>query len=144
MKYLLDSNVLSEWWKPNPDERIVAFLERGGWLVPSPVIAEIQEGAEADPSEARKIRINSMLDEFFKEFGEMLILPWDGETARTWGRLKHSSEVKRQPQSLWDSLIDAMAVRNDLIVVTRNQKDFRHAKTFNPWGLKHSSGKPAA
>jgi predicted nucleic acid-binding protein len=30
-------------------------------------------------------------------------------------------------------LIDAMAVRNDLIVATRNGKDFRHAKTFNPW-----------
>jgi predicted nucleic acid-binding protein len=26
-----------------------------------------------------------------------------------------------------------MAVRNDLIVATRNGKDFRHAKTFNPW-----------
>jgi len=24
-------------------------------------------------------------------------------------------------------------VRNDLIVATRNGKDFRHAKTFNPW-----------
>ena len=44
MKYLLDSNVLSEWWKPSPDANVAAFLERGGWLVPSPVIAEIQEG----------------------------------------------------------------------------------------------------
>ena len=133
MKYLLDNNVLSEWWKPSPDANVVAFLERGGWFVLSPVIAEIQEGAEADPSEARKIRINSLLDGFFKEFGDTLILSWDGETARTWGRLKHSTQVKRQPQALWDSLIDAMAVRNDLIVATRNRKDFRHAKTFDPW-----------
>jgi len=136
MKYLLDNNVLSEWWKPDPDVNVVAFLERGGWLVPSPVIAEIQEGAEADPSEARKVQINSLLDKFFKEFGDMLILSLDGETARTWGRLQHSTEVKRQPQSLWDSLIDAMAVRNDLIIATRNEKDFRHAKTFSPWKSK--------
>ncbi len=132
MKYLLDSNVLSEWWKPSPDEKVVAFLEAGGWLVPSPAIAEIQEGAQGDPSEARKVQINSRLDDFLRDF-EDLVMVWDAETARTWGRLKHSPQVKRQPQSLWDSLIDAMAVRNELIVATRNGKDFRHAKTYNPW-----------
>lgn len=61
------------------------------------------------------------------------LLDWDAETARIWGRLKHSPEVKRKPQALWDSLIDAMAVRHDAIVVTRNTDDFRHAQTFNPW-----------
>ena len=132
MKYLLDNNVLSEWWKPGPDAKVAAFLERGGWLVPAPVIAEIQEGAEADPSEARKVQINSRLDDFLRNFGE-LVMVWDAETSRTWGRLKHSNQVKRRPQALWDSLIDAMAVRNDLIAATRNRKDFRHAKTFNPW-----------
>jgi len=142
MKYLLDSNVLSERWKPNPDQMVVAFMDRGGWVVPFPVIAEIQEGAEAQPNEARKIRINSILDDFIREFDE-LIVDWDGETARTWGRLKHSSEVKRQPQPLWDSLIDAMAVRYDLIIATRNAKNFRHAKTFNPWS-ENLPGKHAA
>ena len=132
MKYLLDSNVLSEWWKPSPDLKVIAWIEEADWYVPAPVIAEIQEGAEADPSEARKVQINSRLDGFLREF-DGLMVPWDAETSRTWGRLKHSTQVKRQPQALWDSLIDAMAVRNDLIVATRNGKDFRHAKTFNPW-----------
>ena len=132
MKYLLDNNVLSEWWKPNPDAKVVAWIESADWSVPAPVIAEIQEGAEANPSEARRVQINARLDDFLRDF-DGLVVAWDAETARTWGRLKHSPEVKRQPQSLWDSLIDAMAVRNDLIVATRNGKDFRHAKTFNPW-----------
>ena len=132
MKYLLDNNVLSEWWKPNPDAKVVAWIESADWSVPAPVIAEIQEGAEANPSEPRKIQINSRLDDFLRDF-DGLVVVWDAETSRTWGRLKHSPEIKRQPQSLWDSLIDAMAVRNDLIVATRNGKDFRHAKIFNPW-----------
>ena len=132
MKYLLDNNVLSEWWKPNPDAKVVAWIESADWSVPAPVIAEIQEGAEANPSQARKVQINARLDDFLRDF-DGLVVVWDAETARTWGRLKHSTAVKRQPQSLWDSLIDAMAVRNDLIVATRNGKDFRHAKTFNPW-----------
>jgi len=35
---------------------------------------------------------------------------------------------------LWDSLIDALAVRHGATVATRNEEDFRHAETFNPWG----------
>ena len=135
MTYLLDNNVLSEWWKENPDPKVSAFIRRGGWVVPAPVIAEIQEGAEADPSATRRIQINAHLDAFLRDFGEVLILNFDAEAARTWGRLKHSSEVKRQPQPLWDSLIEAMAVAGGFIVATRNTDDFRHVKTVNPWEL---------
>lgn len=132
MKFLLDSNVLSEWWKPISDANVVAWLEVSEWYVPAPVIAEIQEGAEALENPVRKIQINARLDVFLRDFGG-LVVDWDSETARIWGRLKHSPNVKRQPQSLWDSLIDAMAVRHGYIVATRNTKDFRHAQTFNPW-----------
>jgi predicted nucleic acid-binding protein len=133
MTYLLDNNVLSEWWKENPHPAVVAFLQRGGWAMPSPVIAEIQEGAETDPSPARRVQTNAHLDEFLRDYGDVLVVDFDAETARTWGRLRHTPDVKRKPQPLWDSLIDAMAVRYDYIVATRNTADFRHAKTFDPW-----------
>jgi hypothetical protein len=135
MKYLLDTNVLSEWWKPAPDAKVAAWMEAAEWYVPAPVIAEIQEGAEANASPVRKIQINARLDDFLRAF-DGLVIVWDVETARTWGRLKHSPEVKRQPQALWDSLIDAMAVHHGATIVTRNGKDFRHAATFNPWTVK--------
>jgi toxin FitB len=135
MIYLLDNNVLSEIWKPRPDAQVLAFLNEAEWFVPVPVIAEVQEGAEASPSAARRIEINSRLDIFLRR-NAAVILDWDSDTARVWGRLKHSPEVKRQPQSLWDSLIDALAVRHGYVVATRNTKDFRHAKTFNPWLAK--------
>ncbi|MBU6409532.1 MAG: PIN domain-containing protein [Verrucomicrobia bacterium] len=135
MKFLLDNNVLSEWWKPNSDQNVVAWLETAEWFIPTPVIAEIQEGAEAAPGQARRIFLNRKLDELTANF-RALILDWDWETARIWGRLRRSSGVKRQPQPLWDSLIDAMAVRHDLIVATRNSADFRHAKIFSPWDFR--------
>jgi predicted nucleic acid-binding protein len=130
--YLLDSNVLSELWKPKPDDVVVAWFYSSDWYLPVPVIAEIQEGAEASPSVARRREINAKLDAFLKTHGAT-VMDWDVESARTWGRLKHSPEVKRKPQAFWDSLIDAMAVRHDATMATRNVKDFRHAKTFNPW-----------
>lgn len=132
MKFILDANVLSEWWKPSPDPNVVAWLETFEWFVPAPVIAEMQDGAEAAPNEARRIKLNILLDDFTRNFGG-LIVDWDWETARIWGKLRHSPEVRRKPQPLWDSLIDAMAVRYGYTVATRNTADFRHAKTFNPW-----------
>jgi predicted nucleic acid-binding protein len=133
MIYLLDTNVLSEWWKPNSDPKVVAFLEGDAeWFLPAPVIAEIQEGAELAAKPARRVEINSRLDTFLGIYPQA-VLPWDTETARTWGRLNYSAEVKLKPQSLWDSLIDAMAVRYHATIATRNRADFRHATTFDPW-----------
>lgn len=132
MTFLLDNNILSELWKPKPDIKIVRWIEESDWRIPTPIIAEIQEGAEACPSPSRKIAINAALDAFLMDFGG-LVVDWDAETSRVWGRLRHSSEVKRKPQPLWDSLIDAMAVRYGMTIATRNKNDFRHAKTFDPW-----------
>ena len=130
--FFLDTNVLTEGWKPQPNPYLEQWIEDNDWLIPVVVIAEIQEGGEASPSNAEKARINGRLDAFLHEHG-LLVVDWDAETSRTWGRLKHSDEVKRQPQALWDSLIDAMAVRHSATVVTRNTRDFRHAKTLNPF-----------
>ena len=49
MSYLLDTNVLSELWKPRPHQSVLEFLNAAEWFLPVPVIAEIQEGAEAAP-----------------------------------------------------------------------------------------------
>ena len=117
---------------PSRTSTVVAWFVSSEWFLPVPVIAEIQEGAEASPSAARRLEINSKLDAFLKNHAAT-VMDWDVESARTWGRLKHSPEVKRQPQAFWDSLIDAMAVRHEATVATRNVKDFRHANTLNPW-----------
>jgi predicted nucleic acid-binding protein len=130
--FILDGNVISELWKPNPNPHVVAWIARTPAYICAPVLAELQEGAEAVSRPARRAEINARIDELVREAGEFL-LDWDTETARTWGRLQHSAEVKPKPQPLWDSLLDALAVRHGATVATRNTRDFRHAATFNPW-----------
>ena len=130
--FLLDSNVVSEVWKKNPDGRLLTWYYAAEWYLPSVVIAEIQAGAEANPSAARRAQITAHLDKLLAEYAGAVI-SWDADVARTWGKLTRSPEVRRKPQALWDSLIDAMAVTHDLRVATRNEDDFRHADTFNPW-----------
>ncbi len=121
MSFLLDSNVVSELWKPHPSENVLSWISSAEWLIPVVVIAEIQEGAEMAPTTARRTEINRRLDDFLRE-SHGLTVAWDAETARTWALLRHSPEVKRQPQSLWDSLIDAMAVRYGTKIASEQRK----------------------
>ncbi len=131
--FLLDANVISELSKPDPAEQVVEWFCRSQdvWI-PVPVIAELQYGAESAKSDARKIELNLIIDELVQDYSNYL-LSWETDTSRTWARLQFSEAAKRQPQALWDSLIDAMAVLHGATVATRNTGDFRHARTFNPW-----------
>ena len=82
MTYLLDNNVLSELWKPNPDPSVVRWFFASQWLLPVPVIAEIQEGAAAAASARRRVEIEGRLDNFLQR-NAGAVLKWDAATART-------------------------------------------------------------
>ena len=97
--------------------------------------------AEQAPGPGRRLEILRKLDDFMRESGD-LVVSWDVETARIWSGLRHSSEVKRKPQALWDSLIDALAVRHGATIASRNVGDFRHAPVLDPWtGKLHRPGR---
>ena len=74
MIYLLDNNVVSEIWKPKPDARVERWLEFENWLLPVPVIAEIQEGAEAAPTQARRLELNRKLDAIIQRFSDQILV----------------------------------------------------------------------
>ena len=82
-QYLLDSNVLSELRKKDPAASVLDWLDSSEWLIPVVVIAEIQEGAEATPSLARREEISRKLAEFLSEFS-CLVVDWVSETALVW------------------------------------------------------------
>lgn len=72
---LLDNNVLSELWKPAPNPNVLAWFDQDDleWFLPAPVIAEIQEGAEATPSIRRRAEINARLDAFLRDYGALVL-----------------------------------------------------------------------
>ena len=131
--YLLDTNVISEICSPEPSERVLAWLDGAlDVYLPAPVVAELQYGADSVKIPARRISLNAALDSIVENY-QGYIIPWETETARVWGHLQFSEAARRQPQALWDSLIEAMAVLHGATIATRNTSDFRHARTFNPW-----------
>ncbi len=133
MKFLLDTNVISETWKPRPEPKVRAWLVANGadCGIPVPVLAEIADGIHAESGARRKDLLHK-LNHFLAEWNEHVV-PWDTDAALAWGQQQHSAALKRQPQSLWDSIIEAIALAHGLTVVTRNTSDFRSAPTLNPW-----------
>jgi predicted nucleic acid-binding protein len=132
-QFILDTNVISELWKTIPNPNVVAWVEFAQWYLPAPVIAEMQEGASACKNPRTRDDLSAKISALMET---NTILDWDGETARTWGKLRHSAKAKTKATKLWDSLIDAMGVRYGFIIATRNRTDFHHSSTFDPWTFK--------
>ena len=133
MRFLLDTNVVSELRKPKPHQGVVRWLEAIGPLdfaVSVFSFAEMQQGVELtrkqDPGKAAEI------DRWLDELGDSVkVLDVDLEACRLWARL-----MCGKPSHLReDGLIAAVALVNGLTVATRNVKDFVPfaVKLINPF-----------
>lgn len=133
MKYLLDTNVLSEGWKRQPDANVLAWLEanEADYLIAAPVVAEIVGGVE-NAEDSKRGELQANVRELLADHAER-IATFDGAAAEQWGLARYAPELKRQPQPLFDSLIEAIALARGLVVVTRDTGGFRLAETLNPW-----------
>jgi predicted nucleic acid-binding protein len=136
MNYLVDTNVLSELAKPQPDGEVLAWFAKHEphLYISSISIGEIRKGLELLPKGKRK----TALQAWFKAVCERMegrILSFNTSTAHVWGQLVANLEAKGFPIPTLDSQIAATAQRHNLIVVTRNVPDFRHTglKILNPF-----------
>jgi predicted nucleic acid-binding protein len=136
--YLLDTNVIFELRKAKPHRAVLAWLRavRADQIaIPAITIAEIQDGAEITRAQnpEKAAEIEAWLDLVMTTFN---ILPMDGATFREWSRL-----MRGKPEDLsGDAMIAATARLRQLIVVTRNTKDFKlfDVEVLNPF--LHTSG----
>jgi len=134
MPFLVDSNVLSEVTKPEPDEGVVVWLkDNEEELAVDPiVIGELRTGILCLPSGARRKR----LEEWFQRVaGSLHCLSWDFETGMRWAQLLANLRKAGLAMPLKDSLIAASALQHGLTVATRNERDFRKAgvRVLNPF-----------
>lgn len=134
MRYLLDTNVVSELTKKRPHPAVVAWRDDTSpddQFVSVLVLGEIRRGAELlrprDPTKAQLI--DEWLTSLSVEF-ERRILVVDQAIADAWGRL---DVPDRLPTA--DGLMAATALVHDMTLVTRNTADIRRpmVRTFNPF-----------
>jgi len=128
IRYLLDTNVLSEAIKSHPNERTLERLsEHDGELATCSVVwHELSFGAARLAASKKRRAIETYLEEAVR--GILPILPYDQEAA-TWHAQERARLSKRgRPPSAADGQITAIASVNELTVVTANVKDFRRFK----------------
>ena len=128
IRYLLDTNVLSEPIKSHPDERTITSLsDHDGELATCSVVwHELCFGVARLAASKKRSAIEAYLEDVVRSV--LPILPYDQEAA-TWHARERARLSKRgRPPSAADGQIAAIASVNDLIVVTKNVKDFRRFK----------------
>ncbi len=136
--FVIDTNLVSEIFRPRPDEGVVAWLEatpRSALLLPSVVVGELYLGLALLPDGKRRDALTAMTDEFIDAGGEEAVLPYGRAEALIYaGIAAHRQRIGR-PVRESDAQIAAIAVANDLPVVTRNVRDFEECgvEILNPW-----------
>ena len=135
MSYLIDTNVLSELRRKSPDPGVVTwFSQRPPATLHLSVLTlgEIRKGIEGVGDEVRKQSLIDWLETDLPTFFTGRILDVNGAVADRWGRLVAATG---RPLPTIDSLLAATALEHDLVLVTRNTKDFAGlpVEVFNPW-----------
>lgn len=139
MKFLLDTCLISELVKKEPNAAVVTWLDEQdeqNLFLSVLTLGELQKGISKLSGSTRKDELQAWVEHDLAERFAGRILDLDLETALAWGTLQGDAERKGEKLPVMDSLIAATATAHGLIVVTRNIKDIERckAKVFNPWG----------
>jgi predicted nucleic acid-binding protein len=133
---LLDTNVISELLRPAPSPAVLSWLREPRALYLSAVTrTELLLGV-ALPAGRRRTRLDALLHETFDERFAGRCLPFDSAAADFCAFLRAHRLRAGLPISTEDAQLAAIALAQELPLVTRNTRDFRGIpglEVINPW-----------
>lgn len=138
MKYLLDTCVISELIKKNPNPKVVqwiALAEEASLFISVVTVGEIHKGIAKLPESNKKGKLHAWVRYDLEERFKNRILHYDLQTAAIWGKIQAHSELSGKAMPVLDGLIAATGIAYDLTVVTRNTTDMAISGValINPW-----------
>jgi len=134
LKFLLDTNIVSESVRKIPRAEIAAWLVQHQLqcALSTVTVAEICYGASRLPVSNRRRLIEEYLETLCQD---LKILPYDLPASLWLGKEKARLEREGTPVDLADSMIAAVAVTRELILVTENERHFKNFQgltVYNP------------
>jgi predicted nucleic acid-binding protein len=141
MRYLLDTNIVSNVVKPSPSAALIAWMAEQSdedLFISALTVAEIRRGVLEKPAGKRRDRLEAWFHgpEGPQALFAGRVLAFDEGAALIWARLMADGKAKGRPRSALDTIVAAVAETNGCIVVTDNEKDFAGVQVLNP--LKRS------
>ncbi|WP_312418170.1 type II toxin-antitoxin system VapC family toxin [Shinella sp.] len=135
---LLDTNLISEPWKPVPDQAVIAWLDAQAietLFLSAITIAELRFGIAAMPLGKRQTVLRDRLEgEVLPHFSER-ILSFDLAASQSYSELMALARISGKAIGTADGHIAATAAANGLAIATRDTRPFEAAglKVINPW-----------
>lgn len=134
---LLDTNVISELVRPDPDPAVIAWLDaqQSSEIASTAItLAELLYGISRLP-ESRRRRLREAVETVIEEDLGARIAPFDTPAARDYAEIVSARESAGRPIASADAQIAAICHRQSATLATRNTADFEGAgiETVNPW-----------
>jgi predicted nucleic acid-binding protein len=127
LRYLLDTDVISQMIKDHPDPRVDAWFRRTEnetMFLSVVTLAELRLGVELLSNGAKKRRLDEWIGfDLMQQFDDR-ILPIGYDIAYSYARLTAKARKSAFSPGALDTLIAATAVANGMKVATLNRKDF--------------------
>jgi predicted nucleic acid-binding protein len=137
MRFLLDTNIISNVTKPTPSETLLTWMADQSdqdLYISSLTVAEIRRGVLEKPAGKRRRELEAWFSgpEGPQALFAGRVLAFDEKAALAWAKLMADGKARGRPRSALDTIIAAIAETNDCVVVTDNEKDFEGVKVVNP------------
>ncbi|CAD7037103.1 PIN domain-containing protein [Pseudorhizobium endolithicum] len=137
MRYLLDTNILSNITKLEPSASLLTWMAEqadADLFIASLTLAEIHRGIMEKPAGKKRAALETWFvsNEGPQSLFAGRILPFDEKAALIWGELMAQGKAAGRPKSALDTIIAAIAQSNSCIVVTDNERDFHGVEILNP------------
>jgi toxin FitB len=134
---VLDTNVVSEAMKPDPNPLVRAWLNNQvaeTLYLSSVTLAELLFGIGALPVGKRRDMLMQALDGLMGLFTDR-VLPFDTDAARHYAELAVTAKIKGRGFPTPDGYIAAIAVSRGFIVASRDTTPYEavNIRIINPW-----------
>jgi predicted nucleic acid-binding protein len=135
---ILDTNVVSEFMRPKPEERVLRWLDqqpRASIWTTSVTVFEIRFGLETMPAGKRRTAFMASFERWLAEVVEQRIAGYDESAARRSSELAAERQRRGSPGELRDTMIAGIVLASHAKLATRNVKHFEEIapSLVNPW-----------
>jgi len=136
---ILDTNVVSEPLKRDPNAAVLKWLDRQS----PPTLylttigqAELFAGVSALPAGKRRTELQRIINDELVSLFANRILPFGERSAEAYAQVVTAANAAGNPIDFADAAIGAIALEHNFILATRNERDFKgtSVKLLNPWG----------
>lgn len=135
---VLDTNVLSELIRPQPDERVVAWLQRqtrSNLFTTSVTRGEMLYGVLILPEGRRKTRMHQEVEAIFAVDMAGRVLSYDEAAADAHAAVAAARRMQGRRIEPFDAMIAGIVGSHGATLATRNKRDFEACgiPLIDPW-----------